>query len=124
VDLLLRGLGRLLEEDLDDDVLAHVVRPRVHPGEEREEEAEQEHPDEHGHRRGHRRRDVRADGAKRLAEEELGPRHQSVSVVYWPRRSSRITFPFSSAITRLRILSTISRSWVAMTTVVPVRLMR
>ncbi len=46
------------------------------------------------------------------------------SEVYPPRRSSRASLPSSSAITRLRILSTISRSWVTMRIVVPARLMR
>ena len=43
---------------------------------------------------------------------------------YPPRRSSRTSCPVSSAITRLRILSTISRSCVTMRMVVPVRLIR
>ena len=46
------------------------------------------------------------------------------SVSYPPRRSSRMSLPSSSAITRLRILSTISRSWVTIRIVVPARLMR
>ncbi len=46
------------------------------------------------------------------------------SVSYPPRRSSRTTFPSSSAITRLRILSTISRSWVTIRIVVPAVLIR
>ena len=41
-----------------------------------------------------------------------------------PRRSSRTSLPISSAMTRLRILSTISRSCVTIRIVVPVRLMR
>ena len=43
---------------------------------------------------------------------------------YTPRASSRTTWPMSSSITRRRIESTIEWSWVAMRTVVPVRLIR
>src|SRR4029079_8333571 len=116
IDLRFGGLGGLLEEHLDDHVLADVVGPRVDPGEEGDEQTEQEHPDQDSHRRGNGRREVRADGAERLAEEKLGSRHYSV--VYWPRRSSRMTSPLSSAITRFPLLSTISRPRVPMPTVV------
>src|ERR671913_91326 len=43
---------------------------------------------------------------------------------YTPRCWSRTTLPCSSSTTRLRIWSTMRSSWVAMTTVVPVRLIR
>ena len=46
------------------------------------------------------------------------------SPAYPPRRSSRARRPSSSWMTRLRILSTISRSWVTIRIVVPLRLMR
>ena len=41
-----------------------------------------------------------------------------------PRAWSRMTVPWSISMTRRRIVSTMSTSWVAMTTVVPVRLIR
>ncbi len=56
---------------------------------------------------------------------KLGSSRTATPVVVL-RRAALVAdhLPSSSAMTRLRILSTISRSWVAMTTVVPVRLMR
>ena len=63
-----------------------------------------------------------ADRAERFGDDELEAGHHSVS--YPPRRSSRTTLPVSSAITRLRILSTISRSWVTIRIVVPAVLIR
>src|SRR3954465_6196996 len=98
-----------------------MVAPGHDPRAERDEEAEQEHPDQHRHRRRERRRDVRGDRGPRLGEQQADAPH---SDVYPPRRSSRARRPSSSAITRLRILSTISRSWVTIRIVVPPRLIR
>src|SRR4029077_797898 len=98
-----------------------VTAPREHPRAERDEQAEQAHPDQHGHRRGDRRREVLADRLPGLGQEKAEAAH---SLVYPPRRSSLASLPSSSAITRLRILSTISRSWVTMRIVVPARLIR
>src|SRR5262249_35235691 len=95
--------------------------PREHPGAERDEQAEQAHADQHGDGRGDRRRQVHPDRGPGLGEQQPDAAH---SEVYPPRRSSRASRPPSSAITRLRILSTISRSCVTMRIVVPARLIR
>src|SRR5262249_50619558 len=109
------------EEDVDDELLLLRVRPGDEPRAEADEDAEEEHPDQHGRRGGERGRLVGADRAQRLRYEQPEPAH---SAPYPPRLSSRTSLPSSSAITRLRILSTISRSCVTMRMVVPVRLMR
>src|SRR5581483_4216102 len=119
VDLLGRRVE--LEEDLDEQLLLDVVAVGEHPGAEPDRRAEHEQGDEDRHRRGDRRRGARGQRAPGLAEHHP---HAGHSVVYPPRRSSRARRPSSSAITRLRILSTISRSCVTMRTVVPARLIR
>src|SRR5207249_9759975 len=86
-----------------------------------DDEAQHEHADQDGRGRCEGRREVGAQRAHRLREDQPQPAH---SEVYPPRRSSRASLPSSSAITRLRILSTISRSWVAIRIVVPARLIR
>ena len=63
---------------------------------------------------------VLRERTERLGHEHAHPHSEA----YPPRRSSRASRPSSSAITRLRILSTISRSWVTIRIVVPARLMR
>src|ERR1700693_3551692 len=118
----LRRGGDAREGDLDLELFLHVVAPREHPRAEGDEEPEEEHPDENSHRRCERRRDVRGDRRPRFGEEET--RAGAHSLVYPPRRSSRASRPSSSAITRLRILSTISRSCVTMRIVVPARVIR
>ena len=89
---------------------------------ERDQEAEQEHADQHGHRRGERRREVRADRAERLGDDELEAGLTRSRIRRGARRGR--SCPSPSAITRLRILSTISRSWVTIRIVVPAVLMR
>src|SRR4029453_1869119 len=98
-----------------------VVAERERPAAEADDEPEHEHPDQDGRRRGEGGREVRPERAHRLGGDRAQAGH---SVVYPPRRSSRSNLPPSSAITRLRILSTISRSWVAIRIVVPERLIR
>src|SRR5581483_4873378 len=117
---LVARVVRRAEVDLDEQLLLHVVAPREHPRAERDREAEHEHPDQDGDRRRHRGRHARPHRPDRLPHDEPDPH----SVVYPPRRSSRARRPPSSAITRLRILSTISRSWVTIRIVVPDRLIR
>src|SRR5262249_45476233 len=109
------------DEDVDSELLLLVVGPRDEPRAEADEDPDQEHPDEDGQGGRDRGRHIRADRAQRLAEDDADPRHSSA---YPPRRSPRTSLPASSAITRLRILSTISRSCVTMRMVVPVRLIR
>ena len=77
VDLL---VGRLAlarrvgaEVDLDEQLLLLVVAEGLRPGAEGDEEPEQEHADQHGHRRRDRGREVGAQRADRLGEEELEP---------------------------------------------------
>src|SRR5207253_9240605 len=106
---------------LDDELVLVVVAEGEGPRREPDQEAEQEHPDQHGHDRRGSRRDVREQRADRFGQQELEASHYEA---YPPRRSSRARRPSSSAITRRRILSTISRSCVAITTVVPARLIR
>src|SRR4029078_10672283 len=84
-------------------------------------QAEHEHADQHRRGGGEGRGEVGTERANRLGDDDAAAAH---SVVYPPRRSSRSSFPPSSAITRLRILSTISRSCVAIRIVVPERLIR
>src|SRR5262249_30479891 len=119
VDLLVGS--RVPNEDVNGELVLLGVRPRHEPGPEADEDAHEEHPDEHGQGRCEGGRDVRADRAERLREDGPDLGHSSA---YPPRRSSRTSRPDSSAMTRLRILSTISRSWVTIRIVVPVRLMR
>src|SRR5205823_10324293 len=111
----------VVEVDLHDELVLVVVAERESPGREPDQEAEQEHPDQDGHRRRGGRGDVREQRADRLGQQELESSHYEA---YPPRRSSRASRPSSSAITLRRILSTISRSCVAITTVVPARLIR
>src|SRR5699024_9636936 len=95
----------------------------------------QDHRDGHG--------DVSAKTSENLTEDEAGTHLRSFPLdiagnpvmrnsadghqrptPYTPRLSSRITLPLCSSTTRLRMESTIEWSCVAMTTVVPVRLIR
>src|SRR5213595_2297908 len=92
----------------------------VRPAPERDEEPQKEHSDQNRDGRREGRGHVRAERTKGFAEDGLESIHDS----YPPRRSSRARRPSSSAITRRRILSTISRSCVTIRTVVPERLMR
>src|SRR5205814_3584413 len=80
------------------------------------------HRDQHGDDGCERGGDVRRGRGPRLGEEQPDPCGHSD--VYPPRRSSRARRPSSSAMTRLRILSTISRSCVTIRIVVPARLIR
>src|SRR5213076_603984 len=81
---------------------------------------EQEHRDHNRQHRRQRRAQVRDERAPGLGGDDAEPGHDS----YPPRRSSRASRPSSSAITRRRILSTISRSCVTIRIVVPERLIR
>ena len=110
------------EVDLDLQLLLDVVAPREHPGAERDEQPEQAHPDQDGHRRRDRRREVHA-GSRTTPRRRAGATRLIRRCIPRGARRGRACPP-SSAITRLRILSTISRSWVTMRIVVPARLMR
>src|SRR5690349_11064583 len=109
------------EVHVDEQLLLVVVAQRERPAAEPDDQTEHEHPDQHRRRRGEGGREVGSERADRLGDHDAEAAH---SVVYPPRRSSRRSLPPSSAITRLRILSTISRSWVAIRIVVPERLIR
>ena len=58
------------------------------------------------------------------ADRRVGAGRRCRPTPYTPRASSRTTLPSCSSITRRRIESTIVLSWVAISTVVPVRLIR
>ena len=60
----------------------------------------------------------------RRSDSSASEKKKLIFTVVRPPSTSRTSRPPSSAITRRRMRSTISRSWVATTTVVPVRLMR
>src|SRR5262249_59456601 len=89
------------------------------PGAEPDQEADEEHPDQDRQRCGQRGREARGERAPRLGDDDA-----ELHSAYPPRRSSRARRPSSRAITRRRILSTISRSCVTIRTVVPERLIR
>src|SRR6266545_8002603 len=97
-----------------------MLAPRVGKAPEGDQQADEEHPDQHRHPRGDGRREARRQRAPSLCRDDPEPH----SDAYPPRRSSRESRPSSSAMTRLRILSTISRSWVTIRIVVPLMLMR
>src|SRR4051794_6138506 len=149
VQLRLLGVGGVrLDEDVDHNPTADLVRCTRRRLNHWDEHAEHERGDQDREHRGERRRSAAPQRSERLLEEEADPHRGATgrtggsvpipsssrrraanstvdsSTAYMPATSSRMTRPSRSSITRRRILSTISRSCVATTTVVPVRLMR
>src|SRR6266508_3630502 len=126
LDLLRGRITRLrarlvgAEVDVDDELPLRLVGPRAGIRPEADEHADERHPDQDGDGGGEGGGDVGGHRPQRLRHQHLEPHSEA----YPPRRSSRASAPSSSASTRRRILSTISRSCVAIRTVVPARLIR
>src|SRR3954451_5444078 len=140
---LLQG-RRVFRVDVDDDLAADRVGRTSRRLDDRDEDAQHQRGHQHGQHRRQARRRVAGERPEGLLQEKREP-HQFgwpsapipssprsrtanslVDSSYWyiPASWSRMIRPWFSSITRRRILSTISRSWVATTTVVPVRLIR
>src|SRR5262249_32375567 len=116
----IRVTGRPRAEiDVDVELALRVLAPRARPGAEADQQPDEEHPDQDRQRCGERGRKARGERAPRLGDDNA-----ELHSAYPPRRSSRARRPSSRAITRRRILSTISRSCVTIRTVVPERLIR
>src|SRR4029453_4291310 len=107
-----------LEEGDDLDAVVPGLRHVVHALAHQQRRAEQG--------QGHAGGDDGGDGQGDVPAEVGGGLPQDVVELHWytPRAWSRMIVPWSSSITRRCMVSTMERSWVAMTTVVPVRLMR
>ena len=140
--------GRLGHVDVHEHAPADLVRRARGGLDDRDEDPEHEGREQHGEDRGEARRGVAPQRPERLAEEEADahlwtlvrvaldahaelPAQRGWRTPWWtrpgrymPERWSRMMRPSRSSTTRRRILSTISLSCVATTTVVPVRLMR
>src|SRR5690606_35426450 len=124
VGAALAGLPRRAQVDVDLDAVVPVVlglvdlhleqRRGAHEGQ--RDERDQHDRDGHG--------EVAPQAVADLGEDEPDPHADSLRAPYTPRAWSRTIWPSTSSTTRLRIWSTISSSWVAITTVVPVRLIR
>ena len=116
--LLGRDLGG--EEDRDLDLVRPVAAEQRHllAGQQRDPEQGQADGDDDDH--GDGQQQVAAESLVGLDGDVRQPKRQGRT----PRSWSRTTLPCSSSTTRLRIWSTMRSSWVAMTTVVPVRLIR
>src|SRR5699024_11901934 len=102
--------------------LQAVVREVLHLPDlqlQQERGADEEQGDEGHEHDGDDHREVPPQARPDLGEDEAGP-HEATP--YVPSSTSRTIEPSRSSMTRRRIRLTISPSWVAMSTVVPLRL--